>query len=81
MNQFKDTEKYREAKNLHFIDYDDPIIKRPEIGMTPDEVREIWGNPIDIYRTETRYGISEQWVFAGYKYVYFEDGFVTAIQD
>lgn len=81
LNKYKDTEEYRYAKSLHSIDYDEPIIKRPKIGMTPDEVREIWGNPKDINRTETAYGISEQWVYVGYRYVYFEDGFVTAIQD
>ena len=81
LKKYKDTEEYRYAKRLHYIDYDEPIVKRPEIGMTPDKVREIWGNPININRTETTYGISEQWVFVGYKYVYFEEGIVTAIQD
>ena len=79
--KYKDTEEYKYAKELQNIDYDELIIKRPEIGMTPNEVIEIWGNPIDINRTKTKYGTSEQWVFLGGKYVYFDDGFVTAIQD
>lgn len=81
LNKYKGTEEYEYAKELQNIDYDEPIIKRPEIGMTANEVIEIWGNPIDINRTETTYGVSEQWVFFGDKYVYFEDGIVTSIQD
>lgn len=55
---------------------------RPAIGMTAEEVREsLWGSPEDINRTTTARGVSEQWVYSGYKYVYLEDGIVTAIQD
>jgi hypothetical protein len=81
LSKYKDTEEFEYAKELQNIDFDEPIIKRPEIGMTANEVIEIWGNPIDINRTETKYGVSEQWVFIGNKYIYFEDGFVIAIQD
>jgi hypothetical protein len=80
-NKYKGTEEYRKALEERNFNFDEPIIKRPEIGMTSNEVIEIWGNPIDINRTETKYGVSEQWVFLGNKYVYIEDGIVTAIQD
>lgn len=54
----------------------------PWIGMTAEEVRKsAWGPPEDINRTTTAYGTSEQWVYSDYRYVYLEDGVVTAIQD
>ena len=64
-----------------------PIIekKAPAIGMTADEVRQsTWGDPSDINKTTTKYGVREQWVYRSSvknKYIYFEDGLVTAIQE
>ena len=56
--------------------------KEVRIGMTKEEVlKEGWGRPNDINKTTTAYGVSEQWVYSGYKYLYFEDGILTAIQD
>ncbi|MDM5229910.1 hypothetical protein [Lysinibacillus pakistanensis] len=52
------------------------------IGMTKEEVLvDGWGKPIDINRTTTTYGVSEQWIYEDYKYLYFEDGILTTIQD
>ncbi|MGG1650410.1 hypothetical protein ABHN03_16530 [Paenibacillus sp. NRS-1775] len=54
----------------------------PTIGMTSSEVIDSrWGRPQDVNRTTTEFGTSEQWVYSGYRYVYLEDGVVTAIQD
>lgn len=54
----------------------------PSIGMTAEEVKNSrWGKPDDINRTITAYGVSEQWVYDIYGYVYLDDGIVTAIQD
>ena len=83
LNTYKDTEEYKHKKEQYiaYENYEPPIIKRPKIGMTQTEVQEIWGKPTKVNRTETRYGISEQWVYYGNKYVYFENGFVIAIRD
>ncbi len=55
---------------------------RPKIGMTASQVRaSSWGSPSDINSTTTKYGTREQWVYSGYRYVYFENGVVTSIQD
>lgn len=56
------------------------------IGMTKEMCIEALGHPSDINRTTTAYGTHEQWVYEskyGYKtkYVYFENGKITAIQD
>ncbi|WP_141680476.1 hypothetical protein [Bacillus sp. FJAT-26390] len=54
----------------------------PQIGMSSDEVRSSsWGAPEDTKKTTTKYGVSEQWVYANGRYVYFDDGEVTAIQE
>lgn len=53
-----------------------------KIGMTVDEVlTEGWGKPTKINKTTTQYGVSEQWVYPNYNYLYFDDGILTAIQN
>lgn len=54
----------------------------PTIGMSSEEVKNSsWGKPKTINKTTTTYGTSEQWVYTGNKYVYLENGVVTAIQE
>lgn len=56
--------------------------KDPTIGMNKSEVENsTWGEPEDINRTITAYGTREQWCYSNYRYIYFEDGIVTSIQD
>jgi len=58
------------------------IIKEPEIGMTKSEVeKSTWGKPMKVNKTTTKYGIHEQWVYSGNRYIYVDDGVVTGIQD
>ena len=59
-----------------------PKRKVPSIGMTATEVEESsWGKPEDINKTTTIYGVSEQWCYYGNKYIYFDNGIVTVIQE
>ncbi len=52
------------------------------IGMTQQEVlNSNWGSPKEINKTTTAYGVSEQWVYSGDKYLYFDDGILTGIQE
>ena len=54
----------------------------PSIGMTADEVRNSsWGEPKKIHKTTYEWGTSEQWVYSLDRYVYLENGRVTAIQE
>jgi hypothetical protein len=65
-------------------DYDDipPEKSDPQIGMTEQEViYSKWGLPKHVNKTTSAYGLSEQWVYDNYKYIYLENGIVTAIQD
>mgnify|MGYP002762977854 CR=1 FL=1 len=57
-------------------------IKEPAIGMNKAQVEaSTWGVPKKINRTKTQYGVHEQWCYYGNRYIYFEDGIVTSIQD
>ena len=40
-----------------------------------------WGKPIDVNTTTTARGTREQWVYSGHRYLYFENGILTAISD
>ncbi|TCT16379.1 hypothetical protein EDC18_102398 [Natranaerovirga pectinivora] len=54
----------------------------PQIGMTAQEVKDsTWGEPQKVNRTTTQYGTREQWVYSMNRYVYLDNGVVTAIQD
>lgn len=56
------------------------IDRRIMTGMTPEMVRASWGPPQRVNRTDSPYGIREQWVYGMGEYIYFEDGVVTTIQ-
>lgn len=54
----------------------------PCVGMTADEVRaSSWGSPIKINKTTYSWGVKEQWIYFGDRYIYLKDGKVTAISE
>ena len=55
--------------------------RKVAVGMKACLVRTAWGEPEDVNRTITALGTSEQWVYGIGRYVYLDDGVVTAIQD
>lgn len=55
--------------------------RRIFIGMSKEQVVLSWGEPNEINRTNTQHSSSEQWVYANYNYVYFENNLVTSIQN
>ncbi|WP_025685376.1 hypothetical protein [Paenibacillus maysiensis] len=81
----KDEDPYFGSRTYTKIgDYDDipPEKLIPQIGMTEQEVLDSkWGLPKRVNKTTTLYGVNEQWVYEHYKYIYLENGVVTAIQD
>lgn len=87
MNEY-DREKY-EVLNPDNIEQEPDVAIEPKvppsIGMTEAQVlASTWGEPSDINRTTTRYGVWEQWVYrtgAKTKYIYLDNGIVTAIQE
>lgn len=60
------------------------LLKKPDaqIGMTKYQVAQEtkWGNPYDVNKTTTKYGVSEQWVYSS-AYLYFENNKLVAIQE
>lgn len=56
--------------------------KNPHLGMSREEVEaSLWGKPLDINRTVTKYSTYEQWVYGNGQYLYFDDGILTSFQD
>ena len=59
----------------------DIVSVTPEIGMTREQaVKTTWGEPEKKNTTTTKYGTHEQWVYAGNRYLYFDNGILTSIQ-
>ena len=54
---------------------------RIRIGMSKDACKLSWGEPDDIHTSRGRWGVHEQWVYSRNRYVYFENGKLSAIQD
>tara|TARA_R110002096_G_C14527999_1_gene717487 strand:- start:61 stop:1287 length:1227 start_codon:yes stop_codon:yes gene_type:complete len=54
---------------------------RVRIGMTKEMCQDSWGKPESINRTTNTYGTSEQWVYDGGNYLYFDNGKLTSIQN
>jgi hypothetical protein len=58
-----------------------PIASAPRVGMTADEVRAIWGNPLDTTKEELRKGTIETWTYADSRAIEFDrKGRVTGIK-
>jgi seryl-tRNA synthetase len=62
-----------------------PQAKRPgvSLGMSQDEVIKLtqWGKPDRVNRTTNARGVSEQWVYNGGGYLYFDNGVLRSIQN
>ncbi|PEL13797.1 hypothetical protein [Bacillus sp. AFS017336] len=55
---------------------------QPKIGMSKEEViNTSWGKPESINKTTNAYGTNEQWVYSDNRYLYFENGILTDIQE
>lgn len=78
----KNKEEYNKQKLLEKADQRTLDPQPVTIGMTQEEVlTKGWGRPNKINTTTTKNTIYEQWVFSGYRYLYFENGELVSIQD
>lgn len=69
-------------KEIEIVENVEEVKLEPQIGMTKEEVENsTWGIPEKINKTTTAFGVSEQWVYPNYQYIYFDNGIVTAIQE
>jgi hypothetical protein len=55
--------------------------KKVKIGWSKEMCTESWGKPNDINRTTMQDLVREQWVYGLDRYLYFDNGVLTAIQD
>lgn len=54
----------------------------PEIGMTSEEIEQTnWGKPTKINKSTYSWGTTEQWCYPDNKYIYLDNGVVTAISE
>jgi hypothetical protein len=56
----------------------------PRIGMTQLQAYLEWCRPWSFHKTETTSGVHEQWIYESsppHRYLYFDDGYLTGIQD
>ncbi|MCH5263912.1 MAG: hypothetical protein J1F42_13465 [Lachnospiraceae bacterium] len=78
----KQEQKEEEKRQAEEKEKQEYLANEPKIGMTADEVKASnWGSPEKINKTTYEWGVTEQWCYPNYKYIYFEDGIVTAIQE
>lgn len=78
----RETLAFKRPKDSDKVNSGTSITTIPSIGMTSEEVRNsAWGEPKKINKTTYSWGTTEQWCYANQKYVYIENGFVTAIQE
>ena len=71
-----------EFNKWHCISDSTEAIRKPEIGMTAEEVeKSTWGSPEKINKSTYAWGTSEQWVYKDYRYIYLDNGIVKAIQE
>ena len=52
-----------------------------KIGWNKELCKEAWGEPRNVNKTTTAYGVNEQWVYSTSRYLYFDNGVLTAIQE
>lgn len=56
--------------------------RTPPLGASQsDVINSGWGYPRDTNKTTTSAGVREQWVYGPGKYLYFQNGVLTAIQE
>ena len=51
------------------------------LGFKKEHVIASWGEPKDIHRSVGAWGVHEQWVYGGGRYLYFENDILTSWQD
>ncbi|MEZ4876379.1 MAG: hypothetical protein R2805_02335 [Flavobacterium sp.] len=81
-NTKKDNERRKSIIEKYGVVNGEAILKHiVKIGWTKEMCIASWGKPKDINRTTNRYIVFEQYVYSLKKYLYFENGILTSIQD
>lgn len=81
-NEKKRIQRKEDIINKYGLENGQAILNhKVKIGWTKAMCIASWGKPYDINRTTNAYGTEEQYVYSLKKYLYFENGILTAIQD
>ena len=75
--QIKETEEKIEALKAREISG----FKTVRLGMTQQECLDLAGHPKEVNRTKNAAGSLAQWVYHDGRYLYFDNGILTSIQD
>lgn len=84
--KWKDEEPQREKYEAELrikIQEERKYLGNPPIGCTKQEALRYtkWSTPTDINKTTTKYGTHEQYCYSNFRYLYFDNDILTAIQD
>jgi len=81
--ELEDSKRLEEALiNVHGKEIADLILrKNVKLGFTTEMCILSWGYPDKINKTTGSYGVHEQWVYGNGRYLYFENGILTTIQN
>ena len=71
---------FNDAINVNVIEPEEKDLGAVSVGMTPGEVKDVIGDPVEINVTKMDEVEREQWVYGLSKYVYLENGKVDAVQ-
>ena len=81
-NEKKKIRRRQEIINKYGRENGEAILNhKVKIGWPKSMCIASWGNQYDINRTTNAYGTQEQYVYSLKKYLYFENGILTTIQD
>jgi predicted MPP superfamily phosphohydrolase len=81
-NEKKKIKRREEIINKYGVENGEAILNhKVKIGWTKSMCFASWGKPLTIYRTTIATGVHEQCVYSLKKYLYFDNGILTAIQD
>ena len=81
-NEKKKIQRREDIINKYGLENGQAILNhKVKIGWTKAMCVASWGKPYDINRTTNAYGTQEQYVYSLKKYLYFENGILTTIQD
>lgn len=81
-NEKKKIQRREEIINKYGVENGEAILNhKVKIGWTKSMCFASWGKPWTIYRTTIATGVHEQCVYSLKKYLYFDNGVLTAIQD
>ena len=80
-NIFSFTNPRKKYLNISPVNWDFICRSKVRIGMSKQECKLSWGEPVDINISLGKWGKHEQWVYGSNSYLYFDNGILSSIQN